>query len=221
MTNKRLAGLAEPDVFFARVMPQIQDVAELRVILSVFYLLYQKQGSPRFVTYGELLSNSALAVELGEEALRCALSSAVERGAVLRATLDLDGSPQDAYFANTESDKEAIGKLRLGRLRMGEATPSKRAGSPNIFSLYEENIGMLTPMIADELREAEKLYPSQWVSDAFKEAVALNKRNWRYISRILERWAIEGKDSGENRQSAKKGGPNKYIKGQYGHLVKR
>lgn len=221
MTSRPLSGLAEPNFFFAHVMPQIQDVAELRVILSVFYLLYQKQGLPRFVTYGELLSNSALVAQMGEEGLRGALDSAVERGAILRATVDLEGGSQDAYFANTECDKEAISRLRVRRVPMGEATPSGRAGSPNIFSLYEENIGMLTPMIADELREAEKRYPSQWVRDAFKEAVALNKRNWRYVSRILERWAIEGKDSGENRQSARKGGANKYIKGKYGHLVKR
>ena len=31
--------------------------------------------------------------------------------------------------------------------------------SPNIFTMYEENIGLLTPMIAEELRDAEKTYP--------------------------------------------------------------
>lgn len=221
MTSRRLSGLASPDVFFAHVMPQIQDVAELKVILSVFFLLYQKQGSPRFVTHAELLSNSALVAEMGEEALRGALNWAVEHGAMLRVALDLEGSSQDVYFANTESDKEAITELKLGRVPTGEATPGRRARSPNIFSLYEENIGMLTPMIAEELREAEKLYPSQWIRDALKEAVALNKRNWRYVSRILERWAIEGKESGENRQSAKTRGADKYVKGKYGHLVKR
>lgn len=221
MTDRRASGLAEPDVFFAHVMPQIEDVAELKVVLSVFYLLYHKQGYPRFVTYSELLSNSTLVAEMGEEALGRALNSAVEHGAISHLTLNLDGSSQDAYSANTESDKEAIRKVRPGRLSTREAMPGKTASSPNIFSLYEENIGVLTPMIAEELREAEKLYPSQWIQDAFKESVALNKRNWRYVARILERWAIEGKDSGENRQSAKKGGPNKYVRGKYGHLVKR
>jgi len=158
---------------------------------------------------------------MGEEAVERALNSAVEHGAILHLTLNLDGSSQDAYSANTESDKKAIGKVRLGRLPTWEPMNGKTAGSPNIFSLYEENIGMLTPMIVEELREAEKLYPSQWIQDAFKEAVALNKRNWRYVARILERWAIEGKDSGENRQSAKKGGSSKYVRGKYGHLVKR
>jgi DnaD/phage-associated family protein len=91
----------------------------------------------------------------------------------------------------------------------------------NIFTLYEQNIGMITPMIAEELKEAEKLYPPLWIEEAFKEAVTLNKRSWKYIARILERWTSEGKDSGEYKRDIKKGGPNKYIKGKYGHLVKR
>ena len=42
---------------------------------------------------------------------------------------------------------------------------------------------MLTPMIADELREAEKLYPPDWIRDAIKEAVIHNKRKSEYIAR--------------------------------------
>jgi len=80
---------------------------------------------------------------------------------------------------------------------------------------------MITPMIAEELQEAEKLYPPRWIEEALKEAVTLNKRSWRYIARILERWASEGKDSGEYKRDVKKDGPDKYVKGKYGHLVQR
>jgi DnaD/phage-associated family protein len=76
-------------------------------------------------------------------------------------------------------------------------------------------------MIAEELKEAARLYSSQWIDEAFREAVLMNKRSWKYIARILERWASEGKDSGEHRQSTEKGSPDKYIRGKYGHLVKR
>jgi DnaD/phage-associated family protein len=92
---------------------------------------------------------------------------------------------------------------------------------PNIFTLYEENIGLLSPMIAEELKQAEKLYPPSWIEEAFKEAVSLNKRSWRYICRILERWAAEGKESGEPRGDfEKKTDSNRYLKGRYGHLVR-
>ena len=92
---------------------------------------------------------------------------------------------------------------------------------PDVFTLYEQNVGMLTPMIAEELRAAERLYPPSWIKDAVKEAVALNKRNWKYIAAILERWSAEGKGSGTYRRDSKKTDPDKYIKGRYGHMVQR
>jgi len=76
-------------------------------------------------------------------------------------------------------------------------------------------------MIAEELREAEKLYPVTWIRDAIKEAVSLNKRNWRYVAAILERWSAEGKGDGTYRRDFKKTSPDKYIKGKYGHMVRR
>jgi len=36
-----------------------------------------------------------------------------------------------------------------------------------------------TYMIAEELKEAEKLYPARWIEEALKEAVMLNKRSWK------------------------------------------
>ena len=65
----------------------------------------------------------------------------------------------------------------------------------NIFKIYENEIGFLTPMISDELKEAEKEYPLEWFKPAFKEAVDHNARNWKYIHAILKRWKIEGFNS--------------------------
>ena len=79
---------------------------------------------------------------------------------------------------------------------------------------------MLTPMIADELREAEKIYPENWIRDAVREAVSLNKRNWRYIERILENWAAEGRKDGTYRGNPKTG-PDKFSRQKYDHLVQR
>jgi len=92
--------------------------------------------------------------------------------------------------------------------------------TPNIFVLYEQNIGMLTPMIAEELREAEEQYPGEWIEDAIREAVNLNKRSWRYIVRILERWTTDGRDENAQRGTGKTD-PDKFIKGKYGHMVQR
>ncbi|MFC1995539.1 DnaD domain protein [Chloroflexota bacterium] len=67
----------------------------------------------------------------------------------------------------------------------------------------------------------QKLYPEIWIKDAIKEAVTQNKRKWNYISAILERWAAEGKSNGTHKRDFKKTDPDKYIKGKYGHMVRR
>ena len=127
---------------------------------------------------------------------------------------------------NAPAERGALGKIQSGEItvsdiKTGAPDYTETDESPDIFTLYERNIGMLTPMIADELKEAEKLYPFDWIEDAVREAVNHNKRKWSYISAILERWAQEGRESGTHRRDSEKEDPNKYIKGKYGHMVQR
>jgi DnaD/phage-associated family protein len=202
--GKGVVSLSES--LFTQAVPKIRDLAELKVVLYVSYLTLRKrdltsQHREHPVTYKELeVETRRLSPELSEETLRQALDSAVQHGILLRSTSDIDGMLEEAYSLPAESRGEPV---------------------VNVFTLYEQNIGMITPMIAEELKEAERLYPPQWIEEAFKEAVTLNKRSWRYIARILQRWASEGKDSGEHKRDIKKSDPDKYIKGKYGHLVKR
>jgi DnaD/phage-associated family protein len=56
----------------------------------------------------------------------------------------------------------------------------------NIFSLYENNIGMLTPIMADKLKLAEEIYPASWIAEAIGEAVQHEARNWSYVDAILK-----------------------------------
>ena len=220
-----------PNPFFSSLLPQIGDIAELKVTLFIFGALYRKRGYPRFVTYRELLGNVGLMSSLGdsgtapEETLRQALEKATRRGTLLHIVLENDKVAEDVYLLNSEQDRQAVAKIKGGKLHLS-GLKVKEVGTeirelPDIFTLYEQNIGMLTPMIAEELKEAERLYPVAWIEEAFKEAVSLNKRNWRYIAAILERWSAEGKSDGTfKRDSQKKTGPDKYLKGKYGHMVR-
>ena len=148
-------------------------------------------------------------------------------GQFLHLALDRDGTKEDIYFLNTDSQRQVIARIQNGELELSGLKPVAQTHvetdeQPDIFTLYEQNIGMLTPLIAEELREAEKLYSETWIIDAIKEAVALNKRSWRYISRILENWSSQGRSDGAHRKdSAEKTSPDKYIKGKYGHMVRR
>jgi len=67
----------------------------------------------------------------------------------------------------------------------------------NIYQLYEQNIGILTPKIADKLDDIEKDYPPTWFDDALEIAVERNALNLSYIMAILKRWKADGKDSGK------------------------
>jgi len=222
---------AIPNSFFSALLPQISDIAELKTTLHIFQVVYQKRGYPRFTTYKELLSSKSLMSSLRgtsppEEALRQALEMATRRGTILHIVLDRDGAPEDVYFLNTASDRQVAAKIQSGELALSGLKAKEQPyidaeAPPDIFTLYEQNIGMLTPLIAEELKEAMKLYPETWIKDAINEAIALNKRSWRYIERILERWSTEGRGDGTYRGDSKKKGPDKYIKQKYGHMVRR
>ena len=203
-----------PNLFFTAVMPQIGSAVELKVVLHVFWLLSRRRGYPQLVTCNELLSDPILmgGIEaIGaakEELLRQALQRAAQHGIMLHVTIDRSGKLEDAYLINNEAGRDTVGKIEQGVLPQLSLTPAieetKGALPRDIFSLYERNIGMLTPLIAEQLKEAEGLYPADWIESAFREAVALEKRNWRYILRILERWATEGKDDGKSGRNTEK-----------------
>jgi DnaD/phage-associated family protein len=217
-----------PNLFFSHLLPQINDLIELKVLLHIFWILYQKRGYPKFVTFGELAADKTLMRgidEVTQQALRHALNMAVDQGILLYSVVDEGGERQELYFINTEASRQAVAKLGSGAPSLGGALPLEEpqmsGDRADIFTLYEQNIGLVTPLISEELKEAERLYPFSWIEQAFREAVSLNKRNWRYICRILERWSMEGKEDGESGgNSTQKASPSRYLKGKYGHLVK-
>ncbi len=196
-----------PDLFFSDLLPLIDDLAELKVTLHIFWLLYHTKGVPWCVTLQELEGDGTLLRGLQApgksplEALRDGLQRAVARGTLLHVR-SADGA-QHFYFVNSAQGRRAVEQAQSGQLPLagGEvrAEPAAAVERPNIFVLYERNIGLLQPIIAEELQEAEGAYPQEWIQEAFRIAVENNVRNWKYIRRILERWAAEGKDDGKGK----------------------
>ncbi len=222
--NSKYTGV--PTLFFTQLLPRIQDPAELRVTLYLFWALGQKKPHPKFVSLRELLGSPTLITALAQgsrdpkQELQKGLESATARGTVLALPVSTGVQQETLYFFNTEANQQAIQRISSGELDIG-AMPKLEEAKPlehrNIFMLYEESIGPISsPVLAEELIEAASLYPQAWLEEAFREAVDLNKRSWRYISRILERWQKEGKD-GEPRRHPQEDA-DKYVKGKYGHL---
>ena len=202
-----------PNPFFGPLLEQIQDMAELKVALRGLWLLHRQRNRPRMLTAQEFLSDRTLLRGLVEPSgdaqgeIRRGLRLAADRGIFLcyrRESDEAGDSDHRVYLLNTDSNRSALERMQAegapmleGGPRLSEAVTPAPDDRPNIFVLYEENIGMLSPILAEELKEAEELYPGGWLESAFHIAVTENKRNWRYIAGILRRWAAEGKDQGQ------------------------
>ena len=130
-----------------------------------------------------------------ESVLFEAFERAISRGTLLCIILDVRGQKDYLYFMNTKDGRNAVRAIESGAWFPGDEKRPIRIGiqRPSIFALYEQNIGSITPMIGEQLRDAAENYPEDWIFEAMQIAVTGNKRNWRYIEAILERWSSEGK----------------------------
>ena len=188
--------------------------------------MQQRRREPRVIPLAEFLADRTLLRGLAGDGLDAAaeirrgLRLAVRRGTWLLYRGNNSGGKGNgddggtAFALNNEAGRRALAKLRESggppppAPEDAPGEPPELDGRPNIFALYEDNIGLLTPILAEELQEAESRYPRRWIQDAFAIAAADNKRNWRYIAAILRRWAAQGKDGwdGEEQDYGKSGG---------------
>jgi DnaD/phage-associated family protein len=158
--------------------------------------------------------------------LHAAVEAAVARGTLLRLRIEDERGHCDYLFMNTPQGRRAVAQVREGELlleRVGYVRePHVERPRPNIFELYEQNIGLLQPMLAEELAAAERDYPEEWIEDAFRLAVEQNARNWRYVRAILERWAREGKDDGDlGRAAGRRRGGRGYSESDHERQTER
>ncbi len=220
-----------PDPLFGELVPLIDDLNELKVTLHCYWRLSQAEGSLRFVRQRDLAQDERLLAGLKpspepdpQATLDAALERATARGSLLHLHLAREprsGEPidEDWYFANTPKGRAAVRAIERGEWPEGLETPQRaQVQRPNIFVLYEQNIGLLQPLIADELRQAEQEYPADWIEQAFRLAAAANVRRWSYVKAILERWTSEGKTD-ESSQKDSEQDRHRYVGGKYADYV--
>lgn len=183
-----------PDAFF-RLLKEITDAEELKVALYALWRIERMEGNFRALAENNF---EAEALGLNVKEIRRGLKKCVERGILLRAEKDA----QVLYFLNSPRGRLAADAyLKVQAPQFANAVTLEKS---NIFKLYEENIGALTPLIADTLKDAEQIYASEWIADAIGLAVKNNKRNWKYIEAILKRWKEDGRGEKQDRRNDKK-----------------
>lgn len=202
-----------PDPFFSELLPEIDDLGELKLTVYFFWRLDHLEGAFRYLREADLQQDerfmAGLATNPAEarRSLQSALANAVLRGTLLRVEVNLGSGEEALYFLNSPRGRAAVEAVTRGEWRpSGQPQLPVELGNvrPNIFRLYEEHIGPLTPMLAESLREAEELYPYQWIEAAIRAAVENNKRSWRYAEAILRRWQEKGRDEGKDRRDTEK-----------------
>ena len=219
-----------PNPVFGPILEQIQDLAELKVTLRGLWLFHRKRGTERAVSLDEFLADRSLikglksqGKEPGEE-IRHGLRLAVTRGTFLTHQVEGTGT---VFLLNTEAGRRSISRLDAGEagaeageipslIGHGPAADAPELERPNIFALYEDSIGSLSALLADELKEAEGRYPETWLREAFGIAVAENKRSWRYVAGILRRWNAEGRENRGGVRRGEDGKPGRHTEKDHG-----
>ncbi len=211
-----------PAAFFTDLLPAIDDPDELKLTLYCFWALEQRDGTYRYLRRADFESSEMPFDD--PERVALALARAIRRETLLVVTAETVNGLETLYFLNTPNGRAAVRLIAAGRWRPGDADHPVEVlpERPNIFQLYEENIGVLTPLIADELRDAAQTYPAAWLEEAVHIAVTRNARNWRYVRAILERWEKEGKDDGPGNGIAgadSEESRRRYVSGKYADII--
>jgi DnaD/phage-associated family protein len=122
---------------------------------------------------------------------------------LLESTLRKCKLPPDPRLMENSHGIFIINFERYQEREKPEATPAKKEGEGNIFTVYEQEIGALTPTISEELKDLEGRYPEADIIDAIKQAARANVRKLSYVKAVLAGWTREGKSTGGQKRPPK------------------
>jgi DNA replication protein len=210
-----------PDQFFRDLLPAIQDINELKLILYLLWSAFTQGDYGAALNVDDILLDEQFikGLVVDENGANSLIKRLLEELAKVNILVKANNEADEIrYFINNSRGRAAADLMRSGSLFQSESHPKATLDiiKPNIFRLYEENIGPLTPLIADSLRDAQQTYPEEWIKEAIQIAVGNNVRRWNYIDRILSRWQQEGRDGTDRRNTQED--YKRYLKGEYGEF---
>ena len=219
-TPKEIRYTPTPNLVFGKLLNEIDDINELKFILRIVWMINQVKRVPKYVTLEEITADKIVhpiikAKSNTEMNSTCLSMIKKPQFSNLLICHDIYTSKSTNTVIAFNTDRNQTMLIKTEQLDKSDAVFQPNGDvpeeSPNIFKLYEDNIGTLNPIIADELKIAETTYPYAWITSAFKESVLRNKRSWNYVKTILENWRREGKNDGRVGKNSKKSGYNEYF----------
>ncbi len=216
-----------PEIFFNELLTEIDSPGELKVLLYAFWYLGKIEHDPPFITHQQFLDDKKFITGLAKNSteakriLKESLESCIKRHTLLVAYPVEKKIDEGVFFINNDKGKAAVQAIEKGSWNpnvKGQMEITLDMQRPSVFQLYEQNIGPLTPMIAEDLKDAEQLYPADWLEEAIRIAVQNNVRRWKYVESILKSWKEKGRNEADKRDRQQDRG--KYIQGEYGDIIK-
>lgn len=189
--------------FFDEVLPGVADLQELKLILKVIQLGSLRPD--RLVSLEDLTNPKVVRLvcgqgspEPGEVRIGRVMDRAVRDGFLLRFS-QRNAGRRDFILLKTPQSERLVADLASGRAgpssagaEEAEAHDDVTLFRSNVYAQYEQKIGVLTPLVAEQLREAERSYPRRWLDEAISRAAAHGRRSWPYVEAILIDWEQNG-----------------------------
>lgn len=112
---------------------------------------------------------------------------------------DSTGTPSELRRNSEATVPNSIYIKEIHKEKTENGEREKQPEVSNVFKSYEENIGILTPMVADQLKSLLEDYSEEKINAAIQEAVKSNAKSLRYITKVLE----NGNHNGGNGKSGR------------------
>ena len=182
-----------PNAVLSAVLNEVEESETVKLILRAVWLLERQRGFPASITVNELRHDRVLVcVFKSQERFDAALDQSLNLGVLIKFELN----NADALMLNTVSATRQVEHAKDTQPESIEDDgwdASVGAEMPDdAFRAYEENIGILSPMIRENITAALQDFSDQDIIEAIKIAVENENRSWSYVAGVLRKWARDG-----------------------------
>ncbi len=183
-----------PNAVLGRFLTNVAEPDVVKLILRAVWLLERQRGYPKYITREDLRNDRVLSQVLtGGTRFERALQDALSLNVLIEVVIDR----RTCLMLNTTSAaRAAVSTIAsqdgLDHDDNGWDTPATSGLPPDAFRAYEENIGILTPMIRENILTALEDFTDDDITHAVRIAVENESRSWSFVAGVLRRWSKEG-----------------------------
>lgn len=99
------------------------------------------------------------------------------------------GTTQGTTQLTTQGTTQVCATLnKLKETKLKDDDNAQAREEINIFKTWEQNIGVLSPIVIQKLQDWQNDMPDDVICKAIEVAVLNNARNWGYVNAILSNW---------------------------------